>query len=73
MDNEPGMSTEAVKNLAADLETTCSKKKQKGGGGPGWKVCRLRQRSPAWHTTVAYNHILGIIWRRNIVKHFFVV
>ena len=33
MDNEPGTSTEADKNLAADLETTCSKKKQKGGGG----------------------------------------
>ncbi len=32
MDIEPGISTGAVKNLAADLETTCSKKKQKGGG-----------------------------------------
>ena len=33
MDNEPGTSIEADKNLAADLETTCSKKKQNGGGG----------------------------------------
>ena len=33
MDNEPGTSTEADKNLAADLETTCSKKKQKSGSG----------------------------------------
>ena len=33
MDNELGTSIEADKNLAADLETTCSKKKQNGGGG----------------------------------------
>ena len=33
MDNEPGTSIEADKNLAADLETTCSKKKQNGGVG----------------------------------------
>jgi hypothetical protein len=33
VDNELGTSIEADKNLAADLETTCSKKKQNGGGG----------------------------------------
>ena len=31
MDNEPGTSIKADKNLAVDVETTCSKKK--GGGG----------------------------------------
>jgi hypothetical protein len=30
VDNELGTSIEADKNLAADLETTCSKKKQNG-------------------------------------------
>jgi hypothetical protein len=33
MNNEPGTSIKADKNLAADLETTCSKKKQNGGCG----------------------------------------